>query len=189
MQPSNISYDLLSHYLVALTSDPKLATVSIPMAAEFLGMTTQGVIQRVKRGRLSAVKVGGTRLILASELFEIYENNKNETRRIKDYLVKRIQSTKEIMTYRPVMEHFGYNYKLQADRLRFGDLLGWISEETEESHGVLLSVVVVRQDTNLPSEDGFIGLLNKLRPGWNREHDLDEYVAKEIARVWKVLFF
>ncbi len=168
-------------YLNALTTDPTLAIIPFQMAGDIWGVSRAAVDGMVRSGKLSEIKIDGTRYIRAESLQTLMEQWLAEVASIRKSLESAAKKG-TILFYAPLMESIGLSSTVPADRARIGAILGQISEATKEENGTLISVIVHRQsggETN--PGPGFFALANALKLKWK---DNKQFVHDEIQKVW-----
>lgn len=187
LQKSSRTFENARAYLAALADDPALAIIPKSMAEEVLGVQRPAVAAQVKSGKLPSVKVGSKRHLLAWGLIERLRDYERKVARVRRYL-ESVGAARETVFYEPVMSLVGLSTSVPQDRGEIGAILASVSREvyqeteSEEEHGILLSVLVHRktQGKTRPGP-GFFNLAEKMGFEWN---DDDEFVQAETERAW-----
>lgn len=173
-------------YTRAYTKDRSLAIVPVPMAADLFGITSAGIVARVRNGALQEIRVAGTRYVTMESVIDSVSRTDRDVDIVKAFLEQQARSGVESIEYTPVMGLLGLSSKISADRTKIGWILGAVSRRSFQEKGVLLSVLVHRKNTRMPSEKGFFGLVDNLIEDWDDRHgDRESFVEAEIKRVLK----
>lgn len=186
-----MQYENVVDYVRAVGRDPSLALIPIPMAAELFGITGAGISARVKSGALHGIKVSGSRYVLLDSVVTTLKKSDKEVAKVRDFLENQARKGISSIEYEPVMNLLGFSSTRGADRTRIGWILGAVSRETYKDGNGLLSVIVHRKGTSMPSEKGFFRLVdNLIEEGaiddWKSKHNSREkFVAAETKRVLK----
>lgn len=181
-----MNFDEAEAYVRAYAKDRSLAVMPVPLAAELFGITNAGIVTRVRNGVLEEIRVSGTRYVTMASVLDAVSKSDREIEIVKAYLEQQARSGVTSVEYAPVMGLLGLSSKLSADRTKIGWILGAVSRRSYQERGVLLSVIVHRKDTGMPSENGFFGLVNNLIEDWeDRYEDRDSFVEAETKRVLK----
>ncbi|RWR09735.1 hypothetical protein [Paenirhodobacter populi] len=176
----------VNEYVRAFSRDRSLAIMPVPMAADLFGITSAGIVSRVRAGVLGEVKISGTRYITMGSVLETVEKFDKDVEIVKSYLEKQARNGVASVEYSPVMELLGLSSKLSADRTKIGWILGEVSRQSYREKRVLLSAIVHRKNTGMPSENGFFILVDALIEDWEKHYDSREsFVEDEIKRVLK----
>ena len=186
-----MEYEEVEDYIRAVAGDPSLALIPIPMAAELFGITGAGIAARVKSGTLRGIKVGGSRYIILDSVVATLKKFDEEVSKVRVYLEDHAQKGVSSVEYGPVMGLLGLSSTLSADRTKIGWILGAVSRQTFDDGKGLLSVIVHRKGTKMPSENGFFGLVDSLVEyglidDWEKKYNSrEDFVAAETRRVIK----
>lgn len=173
-------------YVRAFSKDRSLAVISVPMASELFGITSTGIVSRVRSGALEEIKISGTRYIMMRSVMDAMSKMDRQVEVVKAYLEQQARNGVASVEYAPVMDLLGLSPKLSADRTKIGWILGAVSRQSYEDKKVLLSVIVHRKNTGMPSENGFFGLVDDLIEDWEDHYDDQEhFVADATKRVLK----
>ena len=173
-------------YARAYAKNRSLAVMPVPMASDLFEITGAGIVSRVRNGVLREIKVSGTRYITMESVLDAVSKEDRDVDIVKTYLEQQVRNGVMSVEYAPVMELLGLSSKLSADRTRIGRVLGYVSRRSYEEKGALLSVIVHRKNTNMPSENGFFGLVEGLVGDWEDHYDdRESFVAAETKRVLK----
>jgi hypothetical protein len=184
-----MEFSEVEDYIRAVTADPSLALIPIPMAAELFGITGAGIAARVKTGALHGVKVGGSRYILLQSVVATLKQSDEDVATVKRFLEDCARRGISSIEYAPVMGLLGLSTNLSADRTKIGGILGAVSRQTFRDGKGLLSVIVHRKGTRMPSENGFFGLVDELveegeMKDWKTKYrSQEDFVAAETRRV------
>lgn len=173
-------------YIRAYAKDRSLAIVPVPMAADLFGITSAGIVARVRNGALQEIRVAGTRYVTMESVIDSVSRTDRDVDIVKAFLEQQARSGVESIDYAPVMGLLGLSSKISADRTKIGWILGAVSRRSFQEKGVLLSALVHRKNTRMPSEKGFFGLVDNLIEDWeDRYDDRESFVEAEIKRVVK----
>lgn len=181
-----MEFDDSEEYVRAYAKDRSLAVMPVPMAADLFGITSAGIVSRVRNGVLREIKVSGTRYVTMESVVDAVSKTDREAEIVKAYLEQQARSGMTSVEYTPVMDLLGLSPKIGADRTRIGWILGAVSRRSYGERGILLSVIVHRKNTGMPSENGFFGLVDNLVEDWKDRYDNREsFVKAETKRVLK----
>jgi hypothetical protein len=186
-----MKYEEVEVYIRAVADDPSLALIPIPMAAELFGITGAGIAARVKSGTLRGIKVGGSRYVILDSVVATLKKSDEEVAIVRRFLEDHARQGISSVEYAPVMDLLGLSSTLSADRTRIGWILGAVSRQTFHDGKGLLSVIVHRKGTKMPSENGFFGLVDGLVADgaiddWEKKYNSrEDFVAAETRRVIK----
>lgn len=173
-------------YVRAYIKDRSLAVMPVPMAAELFGITSAGIVARVRSEALRDIRVAGTRYITMESVLDSVSKTDRDVDIVKAYLEQQARSGVKSIDYTPVMDLLGLSSKLSADRTKIGWVLGAVSRRSYDEKGVLLSVLVHLKNTSMPSENGFFGLVDNLIEDWEDSYDdRESFVREETKRVIK----
>lgn len=186
-----MKFETVEDYIRAASNDPSLALITIPMAAELFGITGAGIAARIKSGALRGIEVSGTRYVALDSVVATVKKSEQDTAIVKRFLERQAKNGVSSVEYGPVMDLLGLSSTLSADRTKIGWILGAVSRQTFNEGKGLLSVIVHRKGTNMPSEGGFFGLVDSLVEDgaiddWEKKYSSREgFVAAETRRVLK----
>ncbi|ABL70355.1 hypothetical protein [Paracoccus denitrificans] len=181
-----MEFESVEAYVRAYSKDRSLAVMPVPMAADLFGITGAGIVSRVRNGVLGEIRISGTRYVTMGSVLDAISKTDREVEIVKAYLEQQARHGVVSVEYAPVMELLGLSSKLSADRTKIGWILGEVSRRSYREKGVLLSVVVHRKNTSMPSENGFFGLVNALIEDWEDHYnDRESFVEAETKRVLK----
>lgn len=181
-----MEFDDAESYARAFAKDRSLAVIPVPMASELFSITSAGIVSRVRNGALGEIKISGTRYITMGSVLESLAKADREVDVVKAYLEQQARSGVASVEYTPVMDLLGLSSKLSADRTKIGWILGAVSRQSYREKKVLLSVIVHRKNTGMPSENGFFSLVDELIEGWGDCYaDRESFVADQTKRVLK----
>lgn len=179
-----MEYDEAENYVRAYMKDRGLAIIPVSMAAELFGMSSAGIIGRIKSGMLKEVRIAGTRFVLLASVLEVIEEEDREVKTVRTFLEQQARKGVSSVEYAPVMDLLGLSTKLSAHRNKIGRILGKVSRQSFEDGSGLLSVIVHVKGTGLPSMNGFFGLVEALEIDWKRKCETQEaFVRAETKRV------
>lgn len=183
-----LEFDSVEEYARAFAKGKAPAILTGAMAAEVFNLAAATINNRVKRGMLEGVRISGTNYVSLSSLNEVLAEDDNAMRIVRAYLEQQARQGNMPVNYAPAMELIGLDHKLSADRMRFGYLLGRISRQTYDAHGLLLSVMVQKKGTTMPSDQGFFGLVDDLGLEYkNTPEGKQAFVAAEMKKLQKHL--
>lgn len=186
-----MEYEEVQDYIRAVAKDPSLSLIPIPMAAELFGITGAGIAARVKSGTLRGIKVSGSRYILLESVVSTLKKSDEEVATVRRFLEDQARQGLSSVEYAPVMGLLGLSSTLSADRTKIGWILGAVSRQTFTDGKGLLSVIVHRKGTRMPSENGFFSLVDSLVEegaidDWEAKYNSrEDFVAAETRRVLK----
>lgn len=186
-----MDFEEVKDYIRAVADDSSLALIPIPMAAELFGITGAGIAARVKSGTLRGIKVGSSRYILLESVVSTLQKADDEVATVRRFLEDQARQGVSSVEYGPVMGLLGLSSTLSADRTKIGWILGAVSRQTFNEGKGLLSVIVHRKGTRMPSENGFFGLVDNLVEegvidDWEAKYNSrEDFVAAETHRVLK----
>lgn len=186
-----MEYEEVEDYIRAVANDSSLALIPIPMAAELFRITGAGIAARVKSGTLRGIKVSGSRYILLESVASTLKKSASEVATVRRFLEDQARHGVSSVEYAPVMGLLGLSSTLSADRTKIGWILGAVSRQTFADGKGLLSVIVHRKGTKMPSENGFFSLVDNLVEegeidDWEAKHNSrEDFVAAETRRVIK----
>ncbi len=174
-------YDDIETYLRELQGQPFNAILPLQQAGDVLGVTRATISQRIKRGKLDGVKVGGTVYACALSVLAVIDQEYESVRIIQTFL-ERVATKGETTNYSVVMPLVGLSSQIPNDRLVIGRLLGSVSRNSHAKSGkILLSALVYNQSLNRPS-DAFFGLADQL--GYEDAYDA-EFLKKHVNKIYK----
>ena len=182
-------FEEVEDYIRAFAEDPSLALIPIPMAAELFGITGSGITARVNRGALRGIKVGGSRYVILNSVVATLKQWDEDIVMVRRFLEDQARQGVSSVGYTPVMRLLDLSSDRPADRLKIGWILGAVSRQTFKDGKGLLSVIVHRKNTKMPSKDGFFGLVDclveeGLIDDWEEDYSSrEDFVAAETRRV------
>jgi hypothetical protein len=179
-----MQFKTVREYLHALERDrAMIAVVTIPMAAEFRGVSRAAIVAMLDKKKLEEIRVGKTRYVRAQSLIDLMNREEDEVSTVKRLLERRARE-QEIVFYRPVMAAIDRSPTIPADRGYIGGVLAKISEQTKDEHKVLLSVIVHKKTLGRTGPgEGFFELARSLGYKWEDEK---RFVDQELKKVWRV---
>jgi hypothetical protein len=186
-----VEYNKVEDYIRAVADNPSLALMPIPMAAEFFGISRQGIAARVRSGSLRGIKISGVRYITLESVVSSLKKHDDEVEAVRRFLEDRVRQGVSSVEYAPVMGLLGLSPALSADRMKIGRILGSVSRQTFNEGKGLLSVIVHKKNSRMPSENGFFSLVESLiQEGaigdWRAKYNSPEdFVVHETRRVLK----
>ncbi len=177
MNEIKAEFEDLNSYLDAYEKNPDLGIVPVPLVAHYLGRTAAAVTAMIRSKRLAEVKIGRNRYVSLQSLLEDRAARENEMERVKGYLVKQAKRGVRAVFYDPVMAQVGLSSGVPTHRSRIGNILGDISEDSYDHHGILLSVLVHRKTAGRTRPGaGFFELAEAFGLKWD---DDDVFVEKQ----------
>jgi hypothetical protein len=176
-----MEYSDAKEYIEAFRRNPKLAVVSLQIAADFRGVSRAAIERMVAAKHLQEIKIKNTRCILAHGLIDLAEAFEHQVRVAREYL-EEAAATRAIIFYEQVMKVLGMSRTVPADRTKIGAVLGRVSEVSFEKDGILLSAIVHRKTTGrtVPGP-GFLNLAEQLDFDWNDERT---FIEEQVKRVF-----
>jgi len=180
------SYRNPRSYVEALRTDPsRHAIVSLPLAAEALGVTKGTIDRMLHDGRLEEVSIEGLsdekrlRAVQAEGVWRILDDRRADGGRVEELL---LAGHGQPLFYDEVMRHIGLRSDRSVDRRRIGEILDAVSRRSHHEHGFLLSVLVHRKpmQPHHPSRpsDGFFRLAQSLGLGDESEAVYGDQMGK-----------
>lgn len=170
-------------YLQRLKVRPGLAVVPMVMAAEALGVSRAAIHQQVRAKKLQGLVISGVQYVLASSVQAVLDQKEAQVGAVIDFLLD-CAARKETTAYGPLMEHLGMKTTTPADRRKIGTLLLSASKWSQE-HDVMLSVLVGRGRTGLPSP-GFFELAEEKGFYTPSKQDRKEFVEAHTRKIFRL---
>lgn len=169
-------------YVVASAADPSLASIPFQVAADALEVGRSAIDARVRAGKLVAVAIGRTRYVTVESIQQQLREWDDEVETITRLLEAEARGGTATLSYNPVMGAVGRKTTVPNDRKIIGHILGAISRTSLETHGFLLTAMVVRNGTARPS-DAFYDLADELDPSYQDAETNADYHDQQIQLI------
>lgn len=184
-----MTFETAEDYLNALQHDSSLAILPLQMVADYRGVTRAAIDRMVRIGQLEEIKIEGTRYVRAASLLQRQKGREQQIETVRAFLnawaQEQARTSQKPLTYEPVMAEVGMSPSVPADRTAIGGILDAISRQSQQEHGIILSVIVHRKTAGRTRPGpGFFELAKSL--GLFKEGD-DENVLieRETRKVWE----
>lgn len=169
-------------YVASSAKDPSLACIPFQVAADALEVGRSAIDARVRAGKLVPVTIGRTRFVTIASVQEQLSEWDNEVGTITRLLEAEASRGTATLSYNPVMGAVGRKTTVPNDRKIIGQILGAISRTSFETHGFLLTAMVVRNGTARPS-DAFYDLADELDPSYQVAKTNADYHNRQIQLI------
>jgi hypothetical protein len=169
-------------YVIAAAADPSLACIPFQVAADALDVGRSAIEARVRAGKLVAIAIGRTRYVTVASVQQQLREWDNEVETITSLLEAEARRGTATLSYNPVMGAVGRKTTVPNDRKIIGHILGAISRTSFETHGFLLTAMVVRNGTARPSP-AFYDLADDLDPSYQEAETNEEYHDQQIRLI------
>ncbi len=166
-------------YIIAAAADPSLACIPFQVAADALDVGRSAIEARVRAGKLAAIAIGRTRYVTVASVQQQLREWDNEVETITSLLEAEARRGTATLSYNPVMGAVGRKTTVPNDRKIIGQILGAISRTSFETHGFLLTAMVVRNGTARPSP-AFYDLADDLDPSYQEAETNEEYHDRQV---------
>jgi hypothetical protein len=182
-------FDSVEQYTTEAATNLGLSIVTIPIAADFLGLQVSTVRQYLRSGKLLEVDIQGENQMWSTVGLQSLLDFKRErdssinslVSLIERKLIHQAKVVRATAPYDSFMEPFGLNHESSKDRELLGKVLGTISEKTWEKQEILLSVMAVRKNGGMPN-DAFFSLARRLGVMSANENP-EQFFRKQVRRV------
>lgn len=169
-------------YVIAAAADPSLACIPFQVAADALDVGRSAIEARVRAGKLVAIAIGRTRYVTVASVQQQLREWDNEIETITRLLETEARRGTATLSYNPVMGAVGRRTDVPNDRKIIGHILGAISRTSFETHGFLLTAMVVRNGTSRPSP-AFYDLADELDPSYQEAETNADYHDQQIQLI------
>ena len=178
-----LEFTSLSEYLKELAAAPDLAVIGITDYAKEFVIGRAAVERQLARGTLEGVRINRSLYGKASSAQAKIAARDEQIQKAETVIINAAKSQRNI-AYSEVMSHLGLNYKMSNDRNRMGVILGLLSALYYDEWEVVISSIVVKKGTDVPS-DGFYGFLKSHGIEVDDEDTLHEEAQKRVWRFFK----
>lgn len=187
----HLEFSSVAEWVQAVAKGRPVAIMPASMAAEVLGLTENTIKTQLKSGTKPgmSIMIDGKAYVSVEYVQDQIEAWEADVAKIRSKL-ERIASRREKITYGDLMAAFDMSSRSARDRNKIGYVLGYISRQTWEEHGIFLSVIVHRKgpEPTTPGP-GYEGLLVSMMDEYegfyfDPDRDLSETVAEHLEKVW-----